>query len=1278
MEHLRKSSIQKYLNNSANNTILARGRTIKKANGCQLVSLDIENEKALYHVQSDSMDGSYQVNISKFGSSLTLQIKCECAYNWSGLCKHEIAALLDLDEQLQHIKYDQSFTVLHMASINESVIQSCLPNELYQTARQLAFSDHAEIETIGHQTIKAKLKYKNADYEVTIAKDGKQFNTTCNCSDTDYKICLHKAIVFLQMRFKYGTNAFAGLANWNDYKNSLLAEYGYSLNDEGLSGKFEFRMTDDKPELIVLDPSLIKLSQINQISEKYENSFNNATNNNNTEAKNAIFEGLKAYKKAKSEDDRFGLGYVFVLHREYEKNFELLPIVGKLNPETHQISSHISNFNDALTKWQTVNTFSIPEIDAADNALLKIIRNLTQLTLSLTAETSAPKIVNINSYSRKKNNPNASLEKQEELFYQLQPVLIKAFELLKNKQVFYHNNIGKSLSLNNLLPLQLITDPISLGFVLEETSDLYYLTGYVKTASGWQIPFGELTLYAPCLLFVNDHLLILPNGKDLALIKHLINNNGLSIKKTAFPVLLRQLILPLQLRYEVAININQNWQNIAPKPLARIYLTDANDEMVAFRPAVYYEGYMVSPDNLEATFVVEQQGELYQITRDKSFETQFFDFFAQQHPLFNEQLSQNPTAPYCLLPFDELLKDAWFLDFAAAMHAQQIELMGVKQLSRFNYSLHKPEMQWRVSSGIDWFDMEADIKFGTETVTLKDVQRAVMRNERFVKLSDGTMGVLPEEWLKRYETILKIGDVKGNKLKLSKIHFSLLDELYQEIDDASTLLELEDKKRKLRLFNQIESKPLPKNVLANLRPYQAEGFNWLTFLDEFKWGGCLADDMGLGKTLQVLTFLQHQKQQNSLQHHLIVVPTSLLFNWEAEVRKFTPDLTFYTHHGINRNRIGKQQFDEFDLIITSYGTLVADIELFSDLYFSYIVLDESQSIKNPNTKRYKAVRLLKSHNRIALSGTPIENNTFDLYAQMSFLNPGMLGSTEFFKTEFANPIDKNNDTEKVEVLRKLIFPFVLRRTKEMVAKDLPEKTETTHYCEMGSQQRRIYEAFKNEYRFKILDRIDQDGMEKSGIYILEGLLKLRQICDSPALLPGPEDYGHESAKLDVLMELLEEITNNHKILVFSQFLGMLDLLRQRLEKNNITYTYLDGSTNTNNRRNAVDKFQEDEQVRVFLISLKAGGLGLNLTAADYVFLLDPWWNPAVEAQAIDRTHRIGQTRNIFAYKMVCKDSIEEKILLLQAKKKALAYDLVAADAKFVKQLTREDVAYLFT
>ena len=231
---------------------------------------------------------------------------------------------------------------------------------------------------------------------------------------------------------------------------------------------------------------------------------------------------------------------------------------------------------------------------------------------------------------------------------------------------------------------------------------------------------------------------------------------------------------------------------------------------------------------------------------------------------------------------------------------------------------------------------------------------------------------------------------------------------------------------------------------------------------------------------------------------------------------------------------------------------------------------------------------------------------------------------------------------------------------------------------MGSQQRRIYEAFKNEYRFKILDRIDQDGMEKSGIYILEGLLKLRQICDSPALLPGPEDYGHESAKLDVLMELLEEITNNHKILVFSQFLGMLDLLRQRLEKNNITYTYLDGSTNTNNRRNAVDKFQEDEQVRVFLISLKAGGLGLNLTAADYVFLLDPWWNPAVEAQAIDRTHRIGQTRNIFAYKMVCKDSIEEKILLLQAKKKALAYDLVAADAKFVKQLTREDVAYLFT
>ncbi len=432
--------------------------------------------------------------------------------------------------------------------------------------------------------------------------------------------------------------------------------------------------------------------------------------------------------------------------------------------------------------------------------------------------------------------------------------------------------------------------------------------------------------------------------------------------------------------------------------------------------------------------------------------------------------------------------------------------------------------------------------------------------------------------------------------------------------------------------------------------------------------------MGLGKTLQVICILADQKIQKK-GTSLVIVPRSLLFNWAAEIEKFCPDLSFINYHGNERSHLRSELFN-YDLVITTYDTATNDIEFFREYEFNYIILDESQAIKNPSSKRYKAMRLLSARNRIVMTGTPIENNTFDLFAQFSFINPGIFGSPQHFKQNFAIAIDKHGDEQVAEVLRKLLHPFLLRRTKEQVATDLPERTENIIYCEMDQVQRDYYDALKIEIRTDIEQNILQAGFQQSRFKIIEGLLRLRQVCNSPVLLdPSLSHQQRRSVKIETLMDIVKDDLGNHNALIFSQFTSMLSLVRKELDDAGIPYAYLDGSTK--DRKGAVAYFEEHDEVRLFLISLKAGNTGLNLIKADYVYILDPWWNPAVEAQAIDRTHRIGQTKNIFAYKMICRDTIEEKILQLQSKKKKLASDLVVTDEQVFKNLDKDELISLF-
>ncbi len=485
---------------------------------------------------------------------------------------------------------------------------------------------------------------------------------------------------------------------------------------------------------------------------------------------------------------------------------------------------------------------------------------------------------------------------------------------------------------------------------------------------------------------------------------------------------------------------------------------------------------------------------------------------------------------------------------------------------------------------------------------------------------------------------------------------------------------MDRKLQKLSDFEEIEDADIPKSFNGTLRPYQKAGYNWFHFLRKYNFGGCLADDMGLGKTVQTLALLQKIKEENhDLGIHttsLIIMPTSLVYNWLNEARKFAPKLKIHAHTGSFRNK-EIELFSNYDVVITTYGITRVDIDLLKNLYFNYIILDESQNIKNPASKSFKAVKSLKSKHKLILSGTPVENTVNDLWTQMSFINPGLLGNQHFFYTDFVVPIEKKKDEEKAAKLQALIKPFVLRRTKTQVATELPAKTENLFYCQMSDEQKEYYEKVKSEYRNALLVNLENGSFKRSQIQVLQGLTKLRQIANHPLMID--EGYEGDSGKFENVIHTLENVlSRGHKVLVFSQFVKQLDIYRRYFDGQNIPFAYLDGATSK--RGEVVREFQANKDIKLFLISIKAGGVGLNLTEADYVFILDPWWNPAVEQQAIDRTHRIGQDKNVFIYKFITKDTVEEKILALQNRKRKVAESLITTEESFVKSLTAKDIS----
>ncbi|MBI1305250.1 MAG: ATP-dependent helicase [Bacteroidetes bacterium] len=604
------------------------------------------------------------------------------------------------------------------------------------------------------------------------------------------------------------------------------------------------------------------------------------------------------------------------------------------------------------------------------------------------------------------------------------------------------------------------------------------------------------------------------------------------------------------------------------------------------------------------------------------------------------------------------------------------------------YSLDPESINYTISNEQDWFDVKAEVKFGAFSVPFIKLRQQILSGATTIQLPDGSLAIIPPKWIEQIKGLDEFSDDKNN-LKIHRMHYGLLNDI------GENSFGIQNEKGD-RVIDTTMSYPVPNHFNGTLRAYQKAGYDWLNFLRANHFGGCLADDMGLGKTVQTLAFLQKikeelpEKTENDLKlagqvslfetnrsagTSLLVVPTSLIHNWYYEAKNFTPDLTFLIHTGMNRTS-DVEKFGYYDVVLTTYGTVRNDIDMLKVFPFNVIVLDESQFIKNPASRIAKCVYQLRGESKIVLTGTPVENSITDLWSQMHFVNPGLLGSYKSFKQNYVQSIEKDFDEEKTRRLHSIIKPFVMRRTKRQVASDLPPKTEQIIYCDMSEEQADIYEKTKSTYRNMILDSIRTNGMNKSRIQILSGLTKLRQMANHPLL--SDESYAGGSGKFDqveqMLMTALEE---GHKVLMFSQFVGHLSIYRKLLDDQKIDYAYLDGKTSAEIRREQVKKFQNSE-TSVFLISLKAGGFGLNLTAADYVFLLDPWWNPAAENQATDRAHRIGQEQNVFSYKFVTGNSVEEKIIRLQERKKTISDALIKTEESFVKTIDESELIEILT
>jgi len=868
----------------------------------------------------------------------------------------------------------------------------------------------------------------------------------------------------------------------------------------------------------------------------------------------------------------------------------------------------------------------------------------------------------------------------------------KILPLLKGKRLFEMSNDGEPVGNE----IDVLDEKATVLFHFRRNDDNTHYFPTIKH-NGEKVDFQYKDAYIVCKqpawMVLNNKLYSFKKDVDGNKLQPFLKKKFIMIPRKVEDSYYRKFVAPLVASFDVyAKGFDIQTERFRPIPQLNFYelyhsqpeLVDAGrngskneleeSDKICFELSFSYgENTFKSTQDDSVSVVVEKEKDDYtfrRIVRDCQREQEVLQFFQKRAIEFRKSKAV----------LEKSKAFEWISQYKEILEEEGIVLRQHNGTEK-KYFIGESSIDIEVRENIDWFDIYAKVKFGPYEIPFQQIRELILNKQRELKLPNGEIAVIPEVWFTEYSELFAFSEEKnteeGEGVQLKKYHLALVQDLQS---GSLAKVTMDRKLEKLREFSRIEDQPLPNGFNGLLRPYQKAGYNWMNFLNAYNFGGCLADDMGLGKTVQTLAMLQKLKEHNhqngnaTAKTSLLVMPTSLIYNWEMEAAKFTPDLKVFIYTGTNRDK-NVEQFQDYDLVLTSYGIVRLDVDILKDYYFNYVILDESQAIKNPDSNIAQAVQELNSKFRLILTGTPLENSTLDLWSQMTFINPGLLGTQTFFKNEFVQPIEKKGDLSKTAKLYSIIKPFILRRQKWQVAKELPEKIENVQYCSMTEEQEACYEEAKSFYRNEILNLIETKGINKSQLLLLQGLTKLRQIANHPKMVD--ENYSGSSGKLeDTMHMLLNAISEGHKILVFSQFVKHLSLLSQQLTEKNIPFAYLDGSTK--NRKEQVERFQNDDSLRLFLISLRAGGVGLNLTKADYVFILDPWWNPAIEQQAIDRAHRIGQENNVFTYKFISRNTVEEKILKLQQNKLKLATELISTEESFVKKLTKEDISAILS
>jgi len=1223
--------IKRYINFHTSQQVRYRG---KKLYENKAVKSAIYNEKMdswLFKVQGSK---EYLVQVLGLTNNNIAHTSCTCPFDWGGMCKHTVAALMYLqDNDIENItgekeliyenRNNKGFLEIENYELitNKFVEKNCNNFVLSRMPYYSQFFDVLKKTTINKDNIIFKVSnYNNNSVNVTIFKEkNKVYIKSDEVTSVSKGFKLSEAICLQIIAISKTPNLLDIVFNnkTKGIEQEIIKDYGLKPSDFSKYFKLDFDINEGL--------KVYKKKNNEGIIPIVENKKSYVNNVLQTLTTTSFT--IKEQAKEKRE-----LGFVVKYDSSYDDSlFDIIPIIAKTNKTEEKLATKFEEYND-IHRSEYLLSFS-------DNQK-KILNELNELEYLA--------------------------DDEEEEFYLSQRIIRK---LSKEKFVFNTDYSGYKIRKSDLSEITVSNTPVKLIFEVSQKSK--FIKANLQFKLYEKIITPKNVIIDSGLIEYQNVLYSIADYNSYKLINELPSE--IKMVKTHKDVFFKQVIEPLSKNNEIVFLDNSYTTETINLDFNKkqIFLSEQDDYLV-ITPQVVYDNNTTVILSEKGDIITNIDNKITTLKRNFELEEQFIDSVVELHPNFERQKSNKIFYLHNL----EFTNDMWFYGFFDKMQQNNVDVFGLKDLKNFKYSPYKGKISTSVKSGQDWFDVNIEVSFGDNLVRLKDIRKAIINKQKYIQLKDGSVGIIPSEWLNKLEKHFRNGKIVDDKLQISKLRFSIIDEMFDDIDDADIIEEINEKKKRISEFNKIDKIKIPTEIKAKLRDYQKEGLNWLNFLDKMKWGGILADDMGLGKTLQILAFIQHIIKKDKTPN-LIVLPTTILFNWEKEIEKFAPKLKAFYHYGADRKK-EVNHFKKYNIIFTSYGVLLRDIEYLSKFKFNYLILDESQAIKNPASRRYKSAVLINAKNRIALTGTPIENGTFDLFAQMNFANPGMFGGVKSFKDNYSIPIDKDGDELIASELQRIINPFVLRRTKENVASELPPKTEDIIYCEMEKEQQQVYDAYRNEYRDNLLNKISEDGMGKSKLMVLEALTRLRQICDSPVLLKSDEIETQQSIKIKEILRHIKEKTSNHKVLIFSQFVGMLSILKDELNKLNISYEYLDGKCSIKQREQSVNNFQNNENLRVFLISLKAGGTGLNLTAADYVYILDPWWNPAVENQAIDRCYRIGQNKNVFAYRMICKNTVEEKIMNLQAKKTKIASDIIQTDENIMKTINANDIKELFS